>query len=139
MTTIACTPVMIASDSSAHDGETQAPIKKLFRLNHHALVGLAGFPSEWPKLLSWLNDDRETQPPKLPHTTALIITGKKIWFYEQNGIYEIIAKWAAIGTGAQAALAAMYMGADPKKAVQIASKIDPNTSGRIRALRTCET
>lgn len=41
----------------------------------------------------------------------------------------------AIGSGTKAALAAMHMGADAKKAVEIASLVDPHTGGPIQVFK----
>jgi len=41
----------------------------------------------------------------------------------------------AIGSGSKAALAAMHMGADAIKAVDIACKVDPHTGGEIQVFR----
>ena len=59
---------------------------------------------------------------------------------DENGLYEhesplvpmrIEGDCSAIGTGAQAALGAMLMGADPEEAAQVACAIDPYCSGPI--------
>jgi len=62
----------------------------------------------------------------------------------ENGFYEykfplvpirIEGDCWAIGSGAQAALGAMYMGADPEEAVQIACAIDPYCAGPVTVER----
>jgi ATP-dependent protease HslVU (ClpYQ) peptidase subunit len=40
--------------------------------------------------------------------------------------------FSAIGSGAQAAMAAMHMGADVKRAIEIASQVDVGSGGKIQ-------
>jgi ATP-dependent protease HslVU (ClpYQ) peptidase subunit len=52
------------------------------------------------------------------------------------GIFEDIEEqFYAIGSGTKAALAAMYMGADAEKAIEIAKLIDPHTGGPVKVYR----
>ena len=63
---------------------------------------------------------------------------------DETGIYEYKSSlvptriecdcWT-VGSGAQAALGAMYMGADPEEAVQIACAIDPYCAGPVTVER----
>lgn len=61
----------------------------------------------------------------------------EILVLKHDGLYEvdkycnlvkIMDKFYAIGSGTKAAMAAMYMGASAKRAVEIACKIDPHTA-----------
>lgn len=40
----------------------------------------------------------------------------------------------AIGSGAQGAMVALHLGLSPREAVRIASRVDPNSGGRVRSL-----
>lgn len=63
---------------------------------------------------------------------GLILNKAGIWVYDAHPEpYKVKDKFAAIGSGAQAALAAMYLEQSPKNAVRIAAKVDPLTGGRI--------
>jgi hypothetical protein len=63
---------------------------------------------------------------------------------KKSGVY-ILDKWLrearicgkqfAIGSGSQAAMVAMNMGATPKEAIKEAMKVDPYTGGKIREYR----
>lgn len=56
---------------------------------------------------------------------------ERVFMYEQGYWGEVFGDFCATGSGEQAANAAMHMGADALKAVQIASKVDTGTDDRI--------
>jgi len=63
---------------------------------------------------------------------ALALCPEGIWVYDGHPQpYQLKDKFAAVGSGSQAALAAMHCGKSPKDSVRIAAKIDPATGGRI--------
>ena len=67
---------------------------------------------------------------------GLILSHEGLDYYERDcSPLHIDSDFYAIGTGAQAAMAAMICGKTPKRAVEIASKIDNMTGGPFTVIR----
>ena len=67
--------------------------------------------------------------------SVLVLAPTGVWVYEGSGHpYQVEDDFAAIGSGAQAALAAMQLGKAPRKAVEVASLVDPATGGPVRSI-----
>jgi len=131
MTTIAATKSVMAADSSASDDNGRVSVRKLFRVPG-GVLGFAGVASVGPRLAQWLINERRGDPPDMSDTHALLITGDAIWFFDEvPHPYEILDPFCTLGSGGQAATAAMHCGKSPKEAVKIAAKIDTFTGGRI--------
>lgn len=99
-----------------------------------SLVGCAGDSAAIAKFVRWLEagadqDDR----PKFDkdHTlVALVLNPSGLFLFDSNlEPDEVDDDFYAVGSGAQAALAAMHLGVDPRRAVEIAAKVDVNTEG----------
>jgi ATP-dependent protease HslVU (ClpYQ) peptidase subunit len=68
----------------------------------------------------------------MDETEAVFLSAGKIVVFEQSHYgYEVTDPFVAIGSGAAAALGALYVGATPVEAVRAAAKVDPYTGGRI--------
>lgn len=134
MTTIAANRELMAADSQATTGEgIKFACVKLFE-RQGGIIGFCGglavgtkFVRSFPDVEEW-DEDCEFE--------ALILNSKGIWLYESSlEPIKVDQSFYAIGSGAQAAIAAMHMGADPIQAVKIAAKIDSGTGGRVRYKR----
>ena len=88
------------------------------------------------KFISWYKD-RKKPEPNMEEVEAFVLTkAGKIWHYDSSLTpYEIQDEFSAIGSGTQAAMAAMHMGATPREAVEIAIKVDPRSGGTIHTRR----
>lgn len=148
MTTIAYRDGILAADSCV-SLQTEAGGARKFRCeklyaklvyerenaddSKKVIIALAGESSPGLVFLDWYGSDDE--PPQrlidgAADFTALILT--------EDGLFEadaycrpdkILEDFYAIGSGAKAAMGAMYAGASALEAVEIAAKIDPYTAG----------
>lgn len=123
----------MASDSmlSGDCGPSYSAVK-IYRLKD-ALLGVAGVFASCVEFVNWLKagGDRE-KLPEMEGVCALKLTPKGIWFYDECATpYAVRDKFAALGSGEQAALAALHLGLSPKDAVKVAAKVDCGTGGRI--------
>jgi ATP-dependent protease HslVU (ClpYQ) peptidase subunit len=104
---------------------------KIRKINNH-LVGVAGSASGSATLMNWLENGADEakwpdiQKDKDRWCDMLVITPeRKIMKYEQEPIpFEIEETRYAIGSGKDCALAAMVMGADAVRAVEVASIVE---------------
>jgi ATP-dependent protease HslVU (ClpYQ) peptidase subunit len=96
-------------------------------------VGVAGTYEDCQRFLRWFKGSRKKPLKKVGDVHALMLTPEgKIFFFEGSAHpYLITDNFMAIGSGAQGAMAAMHMGATPRQAVTIVSKVDVNTGGKI--------
>lgn len=134
MTTIAVRNGIMAADSRVtSDGENSGTryfrTEKLFRKGRD-LIGLAGESEPGLIFLDWYGSGKKDAPGVLidgeADFTALVLTRKGLFEYGKYCRGErVLEPFYAIGSGAKAALGAMHMGADARRAVQIACKIDP--------------
>jgi hypothetical protein len=70
--------------------------------------------------------------PAMEGESALWIDGRAIWLFDESvHPYPLNDPFAAIGSGAMAALAAMHLGSNPRQAVKVAAKVDPSTGGSV--------
>lgn len=137
--TVDATAGLMCSDSHWTDGTAKGPCRKVWRVNG-ALVGFAGDMSAIARVKAWMKAG--AKPGGLPQRDlmrmeceALLLQGGAVRVWTPiDGFTTVPAKWA-IGTGAQAARAALEAGASASKAVAIARNIDAQTSGRTRVYR----
>jgi ATP-dependent protease HslVU (ClpYQ) peptidase subunit len=122
----------MASDSLATDDCTKNSVAKIFRVRRH-LVGVAGCYAHCMAFINWLKAGAdEDEIPCFDDVYALALCPEGIWVYDGHPQpYQLKDKFAAVGSGSQAALAAMHCGLSPRDSVRIAAKIDPATGGRI--------
>lgn len=134
MTTIACTPKVMASDSHASDENGVCNVTKMWRMNG-GVLGFSGTFAHGYRFYEWLKDHKKGDAPDIEGSVFLFVDGKTIWCYDGTSTpYPIDDKFAAIGSGGMAAMACMHVGCDPSQAVKIASKVDPMTGGKIKTL-----
>jgi 20S proteasome alpha/beta subunit len=136
MTTIATDGKTIAADSYATGDYCIHHVQKLFDVPG-GILGVAGFIATAVEFVEWLKaENHEIDPPKMEGTSAIMLTHKgEVWFYDETHVpFKNMGPCAAIGSGAQAALAAMHLGYSPRDAVKVAALVDPCTGGTITSL-----
>lgn len=146
MTTIVCTANAMAADTRVSWTEGDVVYNtsfatKVYRVGDE-LVGMAGDTPSGLRLLEWMRNGGKGRKPKLTKDTAAVRLNR-------DGIFtfdgrdpewlQIDAKFFAIGSGARWATGAMEMGADLRKAVEVAMKYDPATGGTITVLDLIES
>jgi ATP-dependent protease HslVU (ClpYQ) peptidase subunit len=136
MTTIAVSQEMVAADTLMTDGSTIAStIKKIQRVPD-GIAGYAGSVTDGYKFMQWLNGYFDDEKPELEDFEGILLTNKGniISFESDLTPIQHNDKFYALGSGKQAALAAMHLGEDPKGAVKIAMKVDVFTGGKVKAI-----
>ena len=142
MTTVAYRDGVMAADSQADSGGLLRIRQKLHRVGEE-IIGSSGNSMDIMAFVKWWrsgNDlmalpefrsyGRDSDPPDF---VALVLSaaGLELW----NEYFEplpILDEFFAIGSGAAAAIAAMHMGADAPKAVEIAALVDVATGGEVQ-------
>lgn len=141
MTTVVYKNGVMAADKMASEGNNKTgKMTKIFRVNGY-LVGFSGAADCSMALLRWFEDgaDEEAWPDPYkddPEATMMVVapTGQ-VMFYERFPIPIIMEnEFFAIGSGADFALGAMQMGADPKTAVEVACLLDAYSGNGIDML-----
>jgi hypothetical protein len=123
----------MVSDSFWTDGDNKGPCRKVYRIKGQ-LVGVAGSVKDESVFLEWYKKGAKGEGPK-GDVTALILSESsvKTWCFD-DGFFEPGNQFA-IGTGGAIARAVMMTGADARTAVRIATKIDAQSGGPVRAYR----
>jgi len=124
---------MMAADSLVVDQGMRVKGDKIIKINGD-ICGVAGNLADLSKFHKWYldqSDDLDTDD-----STILVLTSKgELFTYESGVKMDVKEPFYAIGSGAQAAMAAMYAGKTPKEAVEIAKKIDVNTGGKVKTYK----
>lgn len=139
MTTIAADRKCMASDRKLTCGETAYQVVKIRRIGR-AIVGCSGTSSAASKFMRWLAEGKD--PDSIPRfgkddeLNALVLTPAGLFLFDiACEPDEIVEGRCAIGSGQQAALAAMRKyNASPKDAVDAACLADNGTAGPIDVL-----
>jgi len=143
MTTVVCssTEMIMASDSMMDDCGMKARTRKVFRIRG-SLVGIAGDTVIAMRILDALRGGAEPRGISIKQLEGvdlmILEPGGAIYTTNGKGIVEPVrveGPFYAIGSGNQAAMAAMHMGASVTQSIQIAKKVDTGTGGRIRVYR----
>lgn len=128
----------MAGDRKVTDDDTHFPSKKIFRVGD-AIVGAAGTGSATSKFLKWLRNGNLDNKPKFDkddELAALVLTPAGLFAYDISlEPEEVDAPFYAVGSGKQSALAAMHLGCDPKKAVEVACLVDTSTGGPVDVIK----
>lgn len=136
MTTIAYRDGILASDSDTftHEGYIRMPgkSKKIIRLSDGSLIAGSGIKRQISDFALWC-ETKEGTKPSIDDATILKVTKTSITIFDGKTDERDVTdcNFYAIGSGAMAALAAMYMGATAEQAIEVASKFDPWTGGEI--------
>jgi len=107
--------------------------------NEDFLIGFAGTASDIIDIVDfYMNPDLYDRMPRTKGLSGLILTAsKKIFVFDTPGKWLAVDQpYHAIGSGNNAALGALSVGATPKEAVLAASKIDPYTGMGLRYFRS---
>ena len=140
MTTIAANRTMIASDSKVTmESRTDSRNFLASKLEEKGgdFIGTAGTVDYCEQFLSWYGSKKKKPHfPKDADFEALILTkdGRLIHFDETLTRSVLRDPFFAVGSGAHAALAAMHLGCDPSRAVEIACLVDPFTGPPVQHL-----
>lgn len=141
MTTIACDGRVMAADTQiSGDYIDHHEMRKVVVLNSGAICGMAGYTRVVAPFIEWLNNG--CPPSEKPKTeddkdfTALLLKKQgdvtELYCYESPEFVPFQVGWpAAIGSGAQFAMGAMFMGADAVKAVMAAIRYDVHSGGSV--------
>lgn len=128
MSTIAYRDGVMSSDTRAYAG-FNLPIgekRKIRATKHGALVGVTtSHPGLGDAFLAWICDGAG-EPDNVDYQAMIVEQNGDIYYYRNSGLPSgpLKAEFMAIGSGAEAALGAMWMGADAEEAVGVASNID---------------
>ena len=144
MTTITYRDGVLCADTASFicGGDARIPgaTKKIHRLADGGIFGGAGKSFALQKVREWLNGDRKGTIPAGNEATAIWVRPDgSVAMIDGDYIEEFIGPFFAVGSGASAALGAMYAGATAEEAVRIAAKVDPYTGSDIRVERVKET
>lgn len=135
MTTIACNREIMVSDSKVtleNKGADYAAVK-IIRGKQGWLIGASGHAGDCTRFMKWAANSFQDKEPKWAEEEG---EDDSVWglILKPDGIYswmqgdpepeQIMGDFYAVGSGGKAARAAMLMGADPKKAVEIACEVD---------------
>lgn len=133
MTAIACNRKMMAADSLAVADGTKSKATKIFRVGDE-IIGFAGELQCGLAFVEWYRN-RSKPKPDIDDFSALVLSKEGITMYESRLVpLPVMEKFAAIGTGCDAAIAAMHMGADPRRAVKVACKVRSDCGPPVRVL-----
>ena len=131
MTTIAADRFGMAADQKVVDGDTNYRTRKIWPIGR-AIVGAAGDNTAIVKFTRWMEKGGKGKTPTFDAEEdfeAMVLTPAGLFVYDKSCQPDEVADpFYAIGSGKQAALAAMHMGATPQRAVEIACLVD-NYSG----------
>ncbi len=131
MTTVAFRGGCMAADTQVTCGSTKYRATKLVRLPCGGVAGACGTLGELVRAFEWLKKPKG-KPPKLKDTSVLVAYADgRVGVYEDKAwTFMPFVGPIAIGSGAQAAIAAMiHFDADPVEAVRAAATADSFTSG----------
>ena len=136
---------MAADSGIAVDPNTWIPSTKIFRVAGH-LVGFCGtVGGNWKAFLAWVEKGMPMRRPKivikdesgeLNDFVALVLSpDRDLWYFHTDcTAIPVERDYHAIGTGAQAALGAMFRKATPRQAIEAAKAHDCSTRGDIQVL-----
>jgi hypothetical protein len=137
MTTIAYRDRTMAADTQESSGNTYNRGPKLVRLPCGGVAGGCGDSVPLQRALDWLAKPKG-KPPKVKEAEILVAYGDGRVGYYSDTHWTFIPVYGAmsVGSGAQAALAAMnHFGATAEQAVHAAASADPNTSAPVDVMR----
>lgn len=139
MTVIAWDGRTLAADKRANYNGHARTVTKIFRLDAHRLVAFAGDAANACALVEWLRDpDRKAADfPKHDHTHAYVVHSDGTTECYEGDAYPvpITERYFAGGAGRDYALAALYLGCDARRAVEVACALDIYCGNGIDVLR----
>ena len=140
MTVIAYSNGMLAADKAATHCGFLNVVTKIYRVNG-GLVALAGDSDSALDLLAWFRAGRdpktypECQKGENTASAIFIDADGRIWTYNKTANAQLNEQpYYALGSGRDYALAAMHLGFDARKAVEVACALDINCGKGIDVL-----
>lgn len=142
MTTIVYRDGVLASDAGvARAGTRLGSMVKIARDSAGRLAAGVGFAGGVQSFLTWFRDGAEGEPPicdsedetEFWRGVVFYPDGSALYF-ERGDRYMVQAPYHALGTGADIALGALYMGASADDAVRAAMAFDEATFGQVHVL-----
>jgi len=133
MTTIAANLQGMSGDKQNTYGDQKFHNTKIFKI-HQSIIGLAGDCDQCEIFLAWYKNKKNPadKPEEFDEIEVLELTKFGLYIYPASlSRMKVDDPFYAIGSGSQAALAAMHLGKNPIEAVEIASIIDPSTGGGV--------
>lgn len=134
MTTVAYRDGVMACDTRMTGGFISTVDTKVIT-GPDALVGFCGDPIAAYEAAVWLAGETRERPSCSNKDDILFLV------YRRNGLFlvdgelrelPLKGKYHAIGSGEQAAMVAMHMGATAKEAVKMAIRVDENSGGTVK-------
>lgn len=137
MTTIAYRDGVLAADTQVNgcNGCPVGYVAKIGATENGFWWAFTGEAQQQERAVEWVQT-REGDPPKTETGCLILISPAGVvreWW--GNGWLQCSADHFAWGAGERMARAAMLAGADPQRAVEIASILDTDTGGEITVLR----
>lgn len=141
MTTIAYRDGIIAGDTQAQQHGLTRYFKKVHRMDD-AIIGIAGNCGDVTQFLDWWRDGHNMDrlpdfriyrgDGDAPDIQALVLQQDGLYLWTEHFQYSpVVQSFFAIGTGTQAALTAMHMGAPAVDAIRMAAQVDLFTGGEV--------
>ncbi len=144
MTVIAWDGHTLAADKRMNSGPgvPTTTIRKIRRLANGSLIGWCGGISFCEAIAKWIEagadpelaNDNWFEHEELAGQVLMIMPDKTVLLYEHAFPIELEGKFHAVGSGAPFAIAAMHLGCDSVKAVEIASIYDSGCGNGIDTL-----
>jgi hypothetical protein len=139
VTTIAWDGKSIAADTQMESSGWIVPAKgkKLRKLSPGVVAAIVGDYEKFEPFLHWFERKEIFGDPFDLGEDARVIVATAapcVTVYEGKGWFRLAAPFLAWGSGWPAAVAAMHMGADARRAVEIAAMVDPSTSSDVEEI-----
>lgn len=139
MTTIVYAGGVLAADRRVTLGDTIVgdTYRKVFVTPDGFLGAWAGSVASGHAFAEWASGSRDTEPPRGQYSGILIGPKGKVYEFEEGRPMPNPrrAKFYTWGSGSPAALGALHAGADARKAVLIAQKIDSASGGGVDVVK----
>lgn len=120
----------LAADRQATNCDRKITLSKIRRLSDGTLLAWTDGTGEGAAMARWYEEGAD--PEKLPdfqndddnwaRLVVVQLSGKFITFEKHGEHFEVLDRFTAFGAGADFAIGAMAMGADARKAVEVASQ-----------------
>ena len=141
MTTVAWDGRTLAADrqSTSNDGCRTSQVTKIRRMPDGRLAAAAGAAARCNAYLTWLADQSQPRPAWQDSTETSVyalevLLDGTLLKHEEHGFFVLECPFAAMGSGASYALAAMACGKSAAEAIEIAARFDAWTGGGVDVL-----
>jgi ATP-dependent protease HslVU (ClpYQ) peptidase subunit len=123
---------VMVCDSKATMGGEWFPCQKVFE-HDGDLFGFAGTQTEGIRWLDWHSNGQRGKMPSISNVSIIMLskTGGVQLIEGSGTVFSVERHFYAIGSGGTAAMGAYMAGADAKKAVEIALRIDAGSGGDV--------